>query len=84
MKILNFIGSINTVESELDTRLVILNCFKEMIDEMSKDETIWEVVEIDDSKILAELMKRVMRKTRGSLNPMKIKIIFDDIIEGYR
>ena len=66
--------SIYIIRTDIEDSIFVLQCIKEVIDELP------DVVSYDKDEFISTCTSKIMRKSRGSLNPMKIKIILDSYL----
>lgn len=66
--------SIYIIRTEIEDSIFVLQGIKEVIDELP------DVVSYDKDEFISTCTSKIMRKSRGSLNPMKIKIILDSYL----
>lgn len=68
--------SIYIIRSDVEDSIFVLQGIKEVIDELP------DVVSYDKNEFIATCTSRIMRNSRGSLNPMKIKTILDSYLSN--
>ena len=66
--------SIYIIRTDIEDSILVLQGIKEVIDELP------DVVSYDKNEFISTCTSKIMRKSRGSLNPMKISIILNNYL----
>ena len=66
--------SIYIIRSDVEDSIFVLQGIKEVIDELP------DLVSYDKNEFISTCTSKIMRKSRGSLNPMKISIILNNYL----